>query len=105
MEYLLFVAYLVTFAWLVTKVKFFTRSGITQSQLIILFLVKVMAGIFYGWIGIYYSSLAQMLAKSNPVEARKLLAPLSASPRTSVSRAAVAALGAIPASPAAEKSN
>ncbi len=61
MEYLLFAAYLVSFAWLVTKVKFFTRSGLSQSQLIILFLVKIMAGIFYGWIGIYYAGMAQML--------------------------------------------
>ena len=61
MEYLLFVAYLVLFAWLVTRVKFFTRSGLSHSQLVILFLVKVMAGIFYGWIGIYYGNLAQML--------------------------------------------
>ncbi len=60
MEYLLFVGYLVLFAWLVTKVKFFTRSGLSQSQLIILFLLKGMAGIFYGWIGIYYGGLAQM---------------------------------------------
>lgn len=60
MEYLLFVVYLVLFAWLVTKVKFFRRSDLSQSQLVILFLLKVMAGIFYGWIGIYYSSLAQM---------------------------------------------
>lgn len=60
MEYLLFVVYLVLFAWLVTKVKFFTRSGLTDSQLIIVFLLKVMTGIFYGWIGIYYAGLAQM---------------------------------------------
>jgi hypothetical protein len=60
LDYLLFVGYLVLFAWLVTKVKFFTRSGLSQSQLIILFLLKVMAGIFYGWIGIYYGGLAQM---------------------------------------------
>lgn len=60
MEYLLFVVYLVLFAWLVTKVKFFTRSGLNDSQLIIVFLLKIMAGIFYGWIGIYYSGLAQM---------------------------------------------
>lgn len=60
MEYLLFVAYLVLFAWLVTKVKFFTRSGLSRSQIIILFLLKVIAGIFYGWIGIYYGGLAQM---------------------------------------------
>ena len=61
MEYLLFVAYLVLFAWLVTKVKFFTRSGLSEPQLIIIFLLKVMAGIFYGWIGLYYGKLAQMV--------------------------------------------
>jgi len=60
LEYLLFVAYLVLFAWLVTKVKFFTRSGLSHPQLVILFLLKVMAGIFYGWIGLYYGGLAQM---------------------------------------------
>jgi hypothetical protein len=60
LEYLLFVVYLVLFAWFVTKVKFFTRSGLNQSQLVILFLLKVMAGIFYGWIGLYYGGLAQM---------------------------------------------
>jgi predicted negative regulator of RcsB-dependent stress response len=49
--------------------------------------------------------LAQLLAKSNPAEARKLVAPLSASPRNAVSRAAVAVLGQIPASPAPEKAN
>lgn len=61
MEYLLFVIYLVLFAWIVTKVKFFTRSGLSQPQLIIVFLLKVMAGIFYGWIGLYYGNLAQMV--------------------------------------------
>ncbi len=60
MEYLLFVAFLVLFAWLVTKVKFFRRTGLSQPQLIIIFLLKVMAGIFYGWIGLYYGGLAQM---------------------------------------------
>lgn len=61
MEYLLFAAYLVLFAWLVTKVKFFTRSGLTPSQLVIFFLLKVMAGILYGWIGVYYGQMAQMV--------------------------------------------
>ncbi len=60
MEYLLFVVYLVLFAWLVTKVKYFTRTGLSKPQLIIIFLLKVMAGIFYGWIGLYYGGLAQM---------------------------------------------
>jgi hypothetical protein len=60
LEYLLFVVFLVFFAWLTTKVKFFTLSGLSKPQLIIIFLLKVMAGIFYGWIGIYYGGLAQM---------------------------------------------
>lgn len=61
MEYLLFVVYLFLFAWLVTKVKFFTRAELSNSQLIILFLWKVLAGIFYGWMGKYYGNLAQMV--------------------------------------------
>jgi len=61
LDHLLFAAYLIFFAWLVTKIKFFTRSGLTTPQLIILFLLKVMAGIFYGWIGVYYGNMAQMV--------------------------------------------
>lgn len=60
MEYLLFILYLVFFAWLASRIPFFKRSGLTQSQLIIVFLLKVMAGIFYGWIGLYYGGLAKM---------------------------------------------
>ena len=60
MEYLLFVAYLVFFAWLVTRVKFFTDTGLSKPQLIILFLIKIIAGIFYGWIGTYYGGMAKM---------------------------------------------
>jgi hypothetical protein len=61
LEYLLFVAYLLLFAWLVTKTKFFTSTGFSNSQLIILFFIKIIAGIFYGWMGRYYGNLAQML--------------------------------------------
>lgn len=60
MEYLLFVFYLVLFAWLITKVRFYKTAGLSKSQLIIFFLLKIIAGIFYGWIGIYYGGLAQM---------------------------------------------
>lgn len=60
MEYILFVVYLIVFAWLVTRFKFYTRTGLSNSQLIILFLLKIMAGILYGWIGVYYGGLAQM---------------------------------------------
>ena len=61
MEYILFAAYLVLFAWLITKIRFFTLSGLSNPQMIIIFLLKVMAGIFYGWIGLYYGNLAQMV--------------------------------------------
>ena len=57
----MFAAYLVLVAWLVTRVKFFTNSGLSKSQLVILFLLKVMAGIFYGWIGVYYGEMAKMI--------------------------------------------
>ncbi|MCX8020983.1 MAG: hypothetical protein N2747_10870 [Chitinophagaceae bacterium] len=60
MEYLLFIAYLLLFAWLSTRISFFKASGLTSPQIIIVFLLKVMAGIFYGWIGVYYGGLAQM---------------------------------------------
>jgi hypothetical protein len=61
LEHLLFAAYLIVFAWLVTKVKFFANAGLTSSQLVIIFLLKVMAGILYGWIGVYYGEMAQMM--------------------------------------------
>lgn len=61
MEHLFFAAYLILFAWVVIKIPFFKKAGLTSSQLVILFLLKVMAGIFYGWIGVYYGNLAQMV--------------------------------------------
>ena len=61
MEYLLFVAYLVLFAWLVTKTRFFTKTGLSNPQLVIIFLLKVIAGIFYGWMGHFYGGFAQMI--------------------------------------------
>jgi hypothetical protein len=61
LEHLLFAAYLVLFSWLVTKNHFFKNSGLSPAQLIIIFLLKVIAGIFYGWIGVYYGNLAQMV--------------------------------------------
>ncbi len=58
---MLFAAYLVLFSWLLTKIAFFKNSGLNAAQLIIIFLLKVLAGIFYGWIGVYYGELAQMV--------------------------------------------
>ncbi|HEX4876611.1 MAG TPA: hypothetical protein VFV31_08060 [Chitinophagaceae bacterium] len=60
MEHLLFAIWLLFLSWLVTKVRFFTQTGLSKPQLISFFLLKVMAGIFYGWIGLYYGGLAKM---------------------------------------------
>ncbi len=57
----MFAGYLILFSWLVTKVKFFTNAGLTKPQLVIVFLLKVMAGIIYGWIGVYYGEMAKMV--------------------------------------------
>ncbi len=61
LDYLLFVGYLILFAWLVTKLNFYKNSQLNNSQLIIIFLLKVMAGIFYGWVGVYYGNMAKMV--------------------------------------------
>ncbi len=77
MEYLLFIAYLVLLAWLITRIRFFSNSNLSRPQLVIIFLLKVMAGIFYGWIGLYYGGLAKMsdtwLFHSNSVLEYQLL--------------------------------
>lgn len=60
MYYILFAGYLCFFAWLVTRLGFFKKSGLSNAQLVILFLLKVLAGIFYGWVGNYYGQFAYM---------------------------------------------
>lgn len=47
MAWLIFVAYLVFFSWLITRIGFIKRSGIANRLLVALFLVKVAAGIIY----------------------------------------------------------
>lgn len=37
------------------------KSGLTPTQLVIIFLLKIVAGIFYGWIGVYYGEMAKMV--------------------------------------------
>ena len=61
MEYFLFISYLVLFAWLVTKTRFFIKTGLSKPQLVIIFLLKVIAGIFYGWMGHFYGGFARMV--------------------------------------------
>ncbi|MEO7800662.1 MAG: hypothetical protein ABIR81_01610, partial [Ginsengibacter sp.] len=54
MPYLLFFIYLLLFCWLITKIKFFKASGIGNKNLIILFLLRVLAALANGWISLFY---------------------------------------------------
>lgn len=54
MTYLLFAVYLVLFSWLITRVKFIQQSGLPNYWLIGLFVLKVAAGVAYGW---YYTTI------------------------------------------------
>jgi hypothetical protein len=52
--YLLFIGYLIAFAWLVTKVPAIKKTGISPKSLMALFVLKVVIGCFFGYISRYY---------------------------------------------------
>ncbi len=58
MGYLLFIFYTVLFCWLITRLKFFKNSGLDSRILILLFLVRITAGLVNGYISLYYYSVA-----------------------------------------------
>ncbi len=47
MDWLLFLVYLILFSWLITKLGFIRNSGLSKKTLVVLFLVKIFAGIVY----------------------------------------------------------
>ncbi len=54
MIYLLFFVYLILFCWLLTKIRFIVSSGLGNRTIIILFLLKILAGIANAWITLYH---------------------------------------------------
>lgn len=54
MGYLLFFIYLGFFCWLLNKIKFIKNTGIGERTIIILFLLRIVAGIINGYINLYY---------------------------------------------------
>lgn len=48
MYYLFFALYLFFFCWVITKINFLRNSGLNNRTLILLFLLKILVGIFYG---------------------------------------------------------
>ncbi len=54
MGYLLFIFYTILFCWLITRLKFFKKSGLGNRLLIILFLIRIISGLASCYINAYY---------------------------------------------------
>lgn len=54
MSYLFFAIYLALFCWLLTKIKFIKDAGLGNRLIIILFLVRIIAGVLNGYINLYH---------------------------------------------------
>jgi hypothetical protein len=52
-DYILFVFYLLLFCWLVTKVSFIKNSGLNNRYIVVLFLIKIAAGLAIGWLSYF----------------------------------------------------
>ena len=50
MSYFLFVAYLLLCCWVLCKIKFIVNAGLSKKIIVILFITKVFAGVFAGWL-------------------------------------------------------
>ena len=61
MGYLLFIFYTAFFCWLITRFKFFKTCGIDNHILIILFLIRVIAGLANGYINLYYYGISDVI--------------------------------------------
>ena len=46
---ILFIFYLLIFCYIITRISFFTNSGLNKTTLILLFCIKVFAGLLYAW--------------------------------------------------------
>jgi len=60
LPYLLFFGYLLFFLWLLPHFPFLKKSGLSKPMLWTAFLIKLLVGAFYGWMGTMYAEYAQM---------------------------------------------
>ncbi len=58
MNYLLFCTYLILLCWLLTKIKFIQQTGLGNRAIIILFLLRVLAGLANGWLNLYHYAIS-----------------------------------------------
>jgi hypothetical protein len=52
-DYILFLFYLLIFCWLVTRVPFIKNAGLSSRYVVILFLIKIAAGLAIGWLSYF----------------------------------------------------
>lgn len=65
MFYLLFISYLIVFCWLITRIKFFTISGLNNRILILLFLLRIAASLIGSYFNLYYYPVSDSLLFHN----------------------------------------
>ncbi|MBS1511400.1 MAG: hypothetical protein JST86_11205 [Bacteroidetes bacterium] len=53
MEWMLFIVYLVLLSWCITRVGFVKNAGLSPKVVIILFLIKIIAGLAIGWLSLH----------------------------------------------------
>ncbi|UEG48605.1 hypothetical protein LK994_08140 [Ferruginibacter lapsinanis] len=73
MGYLLFIFYLLLFCWLLGKIKFVVNAGLSKKIIVILFLTKVSAGLFAGWLYQFYPNADTWLYHSDALKEYQLL--------------------------------
>lgn len=61
MGYLLFIFYTIVFCWLITRLKFFKKSGLGNRVFITLFLIRVICGLVNGYINLYYYPISDAI--------------------------------------------
>ncbi len=61
MGYLLFTSYTILFCWLITRLNFFKKSGLSTRLLIILFLIRIISGLVSCYINVYYYPVSDAL--------------------------------------------
>ena len=54
LSYLFFVIYLILFCWLIIKIKFINDAGLGNRLIIVLFLVRIAAGLINGYINLHH---------------------------------------------------
>lgn len=65
MFYLLFIFYLILFCWLITRIQFFTSSGLSNRILILLFLLRAVALLIGSYFNLYYYPFSDSLTFHN----------------------------------------